>query len=62
MEVGNQSIIHDLDTPQLFLGVTPPSKDDPAIERDFAAGAMEKHFAPSINQGGDGEDIVHEVW
>ncbi len=45
----------------LVLGVTPPSEDDRAVKRDFAAGVMEKHFAPSVNQGGDREEIVHEA-
>jgi hypothetical protein len=61
MEVGSPSIVHDLDAPQLVLGVTLPLEDDHAIERDFAAGTMEKHLAPGINQGGDGEEIVHEA-
>ncbi len=61
MEVGSPSIIHDLDVPQLVLGVTQPSEDDHAIERDFAAGAMEEHFTPSINQGGNKEEIVHKA-
>ena len=61
MAVGSPSIVHDLDAPQLVLGVTPPSEDDRAVKRDFAAGAIEKHFAPCINQGGNGEEIVHKA-
>jgi hypothetical protein len=61
MEVGSPSVVHDLDAPQLVLGVTPPSEDDGAVERDFAAGAMEKHFTPGIDKGGNGEDIVHKA-
>ncbi len=36
MEVGSPSVVHDLDMPQLILGVTPPLEDDHAIKRDFA--------------------------
>jgi hypothetical protein len=61
MEVGSPSIVHDLDVPQLIRGVTPPSKDDRAVERDFAAGAMEEHFTPGVHQGGGKEDIVHKA-
>jgi hypothetical protein len=61
MEVGSPSVVHDLDMPQHILGVTPPLEDDRAIKRDFAAGAMENHFAPNVDQGGNGEEIVHEV-
>ena len=61
MEVGSPSIIHDLDVPQLFLGVTPPSEDDRAVKRDFTAAAMEKHFAPGIDQGGNRVEIVHKT-
>ncbi len=61
MEVGSPSVIHDLDMPQLVLGVTPPSEGDRAIKHDFAAGAMEEHFAPGINKGGNREEIVHEA-
>ncbi len=61
VKVGSPSIIHNLDAPQLVLGVTPPSEDDRAIKRDFAAGAMEEHFAPGVNQGGNGEEIVHKA-
>ncbi len=59
LEVGSPSVVHDLDAPQRVLGVMPPSEDDRAIKRDFAAGTMEEHFAPGINQGGNGEEIVH---
>jgi hypothetical protein len=62
MEVGSPSVVHDLDAPQLVLGVMPPSEDDRAIERDFAAGAMEKHFTPSIDKCGNREEIVHKAW
>ncbi len=61
MEVGSPSVVHDLDAPQLVLGVMPSLEDDRAVERDFAADAMEKHFAPGVNQGGNGEEIVHEA-
>ncbi len=61
MEVDSLSIVHDLDVPQLVLGVTPPLEDKRAVKRDFAAGAMGKHFAPGINQGGNGEEIVHKA-
>jgi hypothetical protein len=37
VEVGSPTIVHNLDAPQLVLGVTPPLEDDCAIERDFAA-------------------------
>jgi hypothetical protein len=62
MEVGSLSVIHDLDLPQLVLGVTPPLEDDCSVKRNFAAGAMEKHFTPGINQGSDGEEIAHKAW
>jgi hypothetical protein len=61
MEVGSPSVVHDLDVPQPILGVTPPSEDDRAIERDFAAGAIEEHFAPGVDQGGNGKEIVHKA-
>ncbi len=61
MEVSIPSVVHNLDAPQLVLGVTSPLEDDRAVERDFADGAMEEHFAPSVDQGGDREEIVHEV-
>ncbi len=61
MEVGSPSVVHDLDVPQLVLGVTPPSEDDCAVKCDFAAGTMEKHFAPSVNKGGNREEIVHKA-
>jgi hypothetical protein len=61
VEVSSPSIVHNLDAPQLVLGVTPPSEDDRANERDFAAGAMEEHFAPGIDQGGNGEEIVYKA-
>ncbi len=60
--VGSPSIVHNLDAPQLVLGVTPPLEDDRAIKCDFAASAMEEHCAPGIDQGGDGEEIFHEAW
>ncbi len=61
MEIGSPSVLHDLDGSQLILGVTPLLEDDRAIECDFAAIAMEEHFAPGINQGSNGEEIVHEA-
>jgi hypothetical protein len=61
MEVGSPSVVHDLDAPQLVLGVTPRLEDDRAVKHDFAVGAMEKHFAPGANQGNKGEEIVHEA-
>jgi hypothetical protein len=61
MEVRSPSVVHDLEAPQLVLGVTPPSEDDRAVDRDFAAGAMEEHLAPSINQSGNREEIVHKA-
>ena len=61
MEVGSPSIVHNLDAPQLVLGVTPPSEDDRAVKRDFAAGAMEEHFAPGVNQGSNRKEIIHEA-
>jgi hypothetical protein len=47
--------------PQLVLGVTSPLEDDRAVERDFAAGAIEEHFAPGIDQGRNGEEIVYKA-
>ncbi len=61
MKVGSPSVIHDADVPQLVLGVMPPSDDDCTVEHDFAASAMEKHIAPSVDQGGDREEIVHKA-
>ncbi len=61
MEVGSPSIIHDLDAPRFVLGVMSPSEDDRAIKCDFAASAMEEHFVPGINQGSNGEEIVHKA-
>jgi hypothetical protein len=62
MEVSIPSVVHNLDAPQLVLGVTSPSEDDHAVERDFADSAMEERFAPSIDQGSNREEIVHEAW
>ena len=47
-EVSDPVVVGDFDTPQLILGVPPPSEDNLPVDRYLAACPVKVHFASCI--------------